>query len=151
MGSWPSINSSRRESTRPHAHVKRSRQRGFALISALVLAFLYFGLMQLLLIDSSRSLHEAQRFKARIVAKTLAENGAEIAATNAVNQSSGGGTVSDAQGFCRGTLAPGSGVNTLVIRGEGETSGVVKQTATVELLVNRNGNQLNIAYAKHSQ
>ncbi|MBV9495581.1 MAG: hypothetical protein JOZ54_15140 [Acidobacteria bacterium] len=107
--------------------------------------------MQLLLIDSSRSLHEAQSFKARVVAKTLAENGAEIAATNAVNQDSGGGSVTDAQGFCRGTLAPGSGVNTLVIRGEGQTSGVVSQTATVDLLLNRNFKQLNIAYAKHSQ
>ena len=60
----------------------RTSERGFALIAALTLAILYFGLMELILIDSSRSLAEAQRFRARIMAATLAEDAAELAALN---------------------------------------------------------------------
>jgi hypothetical protein len=47
---------------------------------AIVLAVLYFGLIQLLLIDSSRELAAARRFRSRIRALTLAENAAEGAA-----------------------------------------------------------------------
>ena len=60
----------------------RTSERGFALIAALTLAVLYFALMELILIDSSRSLAEAQRFRARIMAATLAEDAAELAALN---------------------------------------------------------------------
>jgi hypothetical protein len=51
---------------------------------ALILAALYFGLVGLLLVDSSRELAEARRFRARILALTLAENGAELAARNII-------------------------------------------------------------------
>ena len=47
---------------------------------ALVLAILYFALMELLLIDSQRALMEANRFRARILAATYAENAAEMVA-----------------------------------------------------------------------
>jgi hypothetical protein len=50
------------------------------LIAALVLAVLYFALMELILIDSQRALAEANRFRARLVAATYAENAAELAA-----------------------------------------------------------------------
>jgi Tfp pilus assembly protein PilX len=58
----------------------RTTERGFALVIALVLALLYFGLIELLLVDSSRELAAARRFRARILAETLAENAAEGAA-----------------------------------------------------------------------
>ncbi len=60
----------------------RTSERGFALIAALTLAVLYFALMELILIDSSRALGEAQRFRARVMAATLAEDAAELAALN---------------------------------------------------------------------
>jgi hypothetical protein len=60
----------------------RTSERGFALIAALTLAVLYFALMELILIDSSRALAEAQRFRARIMAATMAEDAAELAALN---------------------------------------------------------------------
>src|SRR5215213_2449819 len=60
----------------------RTSERGFALIAALTLALLYFALMELILIDSSRSLAEAQRFRARIMAAAVAEDAAELAALN---------------------------------------------------------------------
>ncbi|HET7435605.1 MAG TPA: hypothetical protein VFN10_12930, partial [Thermoanaerobaculia bacterium] len=65
----------------------RTTERGFALIAAIVLAVLYFGLIELLLLDSARELREAQRFRARIVALTNAENGAERAAADIANAS----------------------------------------------------------------
>ena len=46
----------------------RTSERGFALIAAIALSVLYFALMELMLIDSSRELAEARRFRARIVA-----------------------------------------------------------------------------------
>ena len=137
-----STSSSRRAST--------ERERGFALISALVIAFLYFGLMQLLLVDASRSLHEAQRFRARIVAKTLAENGAELAAINMVNQKSGAGSVNDAQGYAGGTYTT-DGTNTFTIKGDGLTTGVVKQRATVTLQGTVSGTIIHIEQSRHSQ
>ena len=47
-------------------------EKGYVLISAIALAILYFGLMELMLIDSSRALVEAQRLRSRIVASALA-------------------------------------------------------------------------------
>lgn len=137
-----SISSSRR------ANIER--QRGFALISAVVIAFLYFGLMQLLLVDASRSLHEAQRFRARIVAKTLAENGAELAAVNMVSQASGAGTVNDAQGYASGTRTT-DGTGKFTIKAEGLTNGVVKQHATVMLEGTASGAAIRIEWSRHSQ
>jgi hypothetical protein len=128
----------------------RPEQRGFALISALVIAFLYFGLMQLLLVDASRALHEAQRFRARIVAKTLAENGAELAAVNMVSQASGSGTVNDAQGSATGTRTTDS-TGQFTIKSEGVTSGVVTQRATVLLEGHVNGATVHIDWSRHSQ
>jgi hypothetical protein len=52
---------------------------------AIILAVLYFAMIELLMIDSSRELAEARRFRARIVALTMAENAAELAAVNLVN------------------------------------------------------------------
>lgn len=59
---------------------RTSNQRGFALLWAIGLAVLFFMLIELMLIDSARELKEAQRFRSRMVAMVLAENGAEMAA-----------------------------------------------------------------------
>jgi hypothetical protein len=49
---------------------------------ALALAVLYFAFIELLMIDASRELSEARHFRGHIVALTVAENGAELAAEN---------------------------------------------------------------------
>jgi Tfp pilus assembly protein PilX len=67
-------------SIRSFSRARRSSESGYALIAAIVLAVLYFALVELLLLDSSRELAEARRFRARVIAQTLAENGAELAA-----------------------------------------------------------------------
>jgi hypothetical protein len=133
------------------ASTSKRRQRGFVLIGALVLSVLYFALMELLLIDSSRALNEAQRFRARIVAVTLAESGAELAALQMVT---GGGApvlpASDFQGTMNGRLRR-TGPN-FEIDGEGTTVGVITQTSIVQLQgrIDPNG-AVMIDYTAHAQ
>src|SRR5712692_9119227 len=79
-------------------------QRGYVLISAIALAVLYFGLMELMLIDSSRALREAQRFRARVVASALAESAAELAAAQMINSPGGTTSGDDEQGHMIGGL-----------------------------------------------
>src|SRR6266699_1606314 len=64
-------------------------QRGYVLISAIALAILYFALMELMLIDSSRALREAQRFHQHVLAVTLAESAAELSAASMVTRNAG--------------------------------------------------------------
>ena len=98
----------------------------------MVLAVLYFGLVELMLIDSARELAEARRFRARIIAETLAENAAERAArymvTNPVpvpvNQESD-------QGRFTGQLFRGG--QNFELRGTGTSTGVDEATARVRL------------------
>jgi Tfp pilus assembly protein PilX len=54
-------------------------ERGFALISAIVLAFLIFSLIALILIESTLSLRMAQNYRARITAVNLAESALQLA------------------------------------------------------------------------
>ena len=67
----------------------RTRERGYVLIAAITIAILYFALMELMLIDSSRALREAQRFRSKVVAATLAESAAELSAASMVTRNAG--------------------------------------------------------------
>jgi hypothetical protein len=131
----------------------RTRERGFALISALVLSVLYFGLMELMLIDSQRALAEARRFRARVVASTLAESAAELAAEQLINH---GGVVpvneTDAQGTMRGNLnysAGSSGEEKFVLTGVGTTGGITQATASVYLDGYIQGTNIVIEHSQH--
>jgi hypothetical protein len=126
----------------------RKRQRGFVLMSALVLAVLYFALMELLLIDSSRALNEAQRFRSRVVAATLAENAAELAALNLVNGGSPSPPVTNDEGRMKGNLDLNG--SEFIIRGEGTTSGVAPQTASVIIQGRIDGKKISIDYVEHN-
>lgn len=110
----------------------RTSERGFALAVALIVAVLYFGLIQLMLIDATRDLAEARRFRARVVAATLAENGAELAAANIVNSIVNNvSPVTDWQGITKGEMKKNSVTGEFEITASGETTGVLSQKATV--------------------
>jgi hypothetical protein len=126
----------------------RTGERGFALLAAIILAALYFGLMELLLIDSARELREAQRFRARVVAETLAENGAELAAADLINRSSSTASAEDWQGRIGGRMNKTGPV--FRIEAQGIATGVVRQEATVSIQGRINGNRISIEYADHS-
>ena len=135
------------------AFTSKRRQRGFVLISALVLSVLYFALMELMLIDSSRALSEAQRFRARVVAGALAESGAELAAFQIVNRSGANVTDSDFQGTMSGQLRRTG--NNFEIDGEGLAIGPQRQSSTVQLQgridPTANPPKVMIDYTSHAQ
>lgn len=124
-------------------------ERGYVLISAIALAILYFGLMELMLIDSSLAQREAQRFRARVVASALAENAAELAAANMVTQPGSTTTAQDDQGKMIGAITVNG--NNFEIDAEGDAAGVVPVKATVRVQGRIVGNHIAVDYTFHSQ
>lgn len=116
---------------------------------AVILAVLYFGLIELLMIDSSRALAEARQFRARVVASTLAENAAELAAQQIIT--SGPAVVPpwiDEQGTMKGTRLKAG--NEFQLEGAGETSGIIVTRATVKVFGRVNGSNIEIDYTVHT-
>ena len=132
--------------------VRTTDQRGYVLISAIALAVLYFGLMELMLIDSSRALREAQRFRARVVASALAESAAELAAAQMITRPARRPPVAaqDEQGQMLGTLNTNG--RAFEIIGEGTTAGVAPVKASVRVQGTiTGGTHIAIDYTFHSQ
>lgn len=128
----------------------RTSERGFALIAALTLAILYFALMELILIDSSRALAEAQRFRARVLAAAHAEDAAEIAAINMRTRTGGAVEYTSADRILKGALRR-DGVNFELI-GEATARGAMIQSASVRVQ-GRMGEDgvIKIDYTMHGQ
>ena len=125
-------------------------QRGYVLITAIALAVLYFALMQLMLIDSTRALREAQRFRSRIIASTLAESAAELAAAQMVTGTApASAKASDDQGSMDGQLHL-LGSNFELI-GDAQTAGVSPVKSTVRVQGRIEGNKVIVDYTFHSQ
>lgn len=129
----------------------RTSERGFVLVAAMTLAVLYFALMNLLLVDSSRELAEARRFRARIIAGVLAENAVELAAQQMVDRT--GNTIEEETAFGEmwAEYSRGGG-DGFEISAEATTKGVLSQTASVfvqgRLLA---GGIVKIDYTMHGQ
>jgi len=117
----------------------RTRERGYVLITAIALAILYFALMELMLIDSSRALREAQRFRSKVIATTLAESAAELSAASMVTRNAGNTiNADDEQGSMKAecTLTPNpqkTDETAFVIAAEATTSGVAPVKSTVKV------------------
>jgi hypothetical protein len=140
VDAWPSTRSSSRE--------RKSSQRGFAIVLALVLAVLYFGLIELLMIDSSRELAEARRFRARIVAEMLAENAAELAAKEIVTKDASNVTAEDWQGTMSGRMLKSTG-GAFDIEAEGKSTGLTESKARVIVRGRVVGKDVRIQYTQH--
>ena len=136
-------------SIRSSSRARTNSERGFALISAIVLAVLYIALIELLLLDSARELAEARRFRARIVAATLAENGAELAAAGMLSREDANVNATDWQGTINGTMRKLAD-NQFEITGDGTTAGVVQTSARVRLYGRIVGNDVRIQYSMHN-
>jgi hypothetical protein len=135
-------------SIRSSSRARTNSQRGFALIAAVVLAILYVALIELLLLDSARELGEARRFRAKVVAATLAENGAELAAASMLTQEQTTANETDAQGTMFGRMTKTG--SKFEIHGEGSTTGLVRTSARVQLTGRIEGNKVMIDYAVHA-
>jgi hypothetical protein len=132
----------------------RTSERGFVLAAAIILAVLYFMLIELLLIDGTRALQEAQRFRSRIVALTLAESAAELAAAQMVNTTNAHVDVDTSDGTLSGSyLRSGDGFQ---LTGDATTKGVATQKAHVSIqgrIVHLDDGTQRVAidYTNHSQ
>lgn len=111
----------------------RTGERGFALVWAVGLALLFFMLIQLVLLDSSRELSEARRFRARILAINLAENGAELSAVHMRDHIRGVGSHEDWQGAISGEFQKNPQTGEFTMWGEGVTRGTVQAKARVDV------------------
>ena len=134
----------------------RTRERGYVLITAIALAILYFALMELMLIDSSRALREAQRFRSKVVATTLAESAAELSAASMVTRNFGNTiNAEDEQGSMTATCEVHSTENAsemaFEITAEATTSGVQPVKSTVRLQGRIVKQQVKVDFTYHSQ
>ena len=120
-------------SIRSCSPARTTSQRGFALLWAIGLAVLFFMLIELMLIDSARELGEAQKFRARIVAAVLAENGAELSAHRIVDNVMHNPDHTDWQGTITGQMSKNPLTGDFRIVGTGRTAGTQPATARVEL------------------
>jgi hypothetical protein len=141
MGFLRSIRSSSRD---------RTSERGFVLITAIIVAVLYFMLIELLLIDGTRALQEAQRFRSRIVALTLAESGAELAAAQMITNTNTKVDVDTVEGTISGEYLRSG--DSFELTGNATTKGAAIQKAKVTIqgrIVD--GTRVVIDYTTHSQ
>lgn len=136
----------------------RTRERGYVLITAIALAILYFALMELMLIDSSRALREAQRFRSKVIAATLAESAAELSAASMVTRNTGNSIhADDEQGSmtaeCVVHSTPKPTEMAFEIKAEATTGGVqpVKSTVALEGRIETATSRVIVDYAFHSQ
>lgn len=115
-----------------------------------MLAILYFALMELMLIDSTRALKEAQRYRARVVAHANAESGAELAAVDLVTSPGASASAQSAQGTMSGKLVKTS-PEKFELTGEGVSGGLVEDHASILVQGRVLGTRVVIDYAVDSQ
>jgi len=111
------------------------------------LALLFFMLIQLVLIDSARELAEARRFRSRIVAATLAENAAELAAARITDRETADVSANDFQGSMKATMTRNA--TDFRIVGEGAARGVTPAKATVDVRGRLDGVTIHIDFTVH--
>lgn len=126
-------------------------QRGYALIWAIGLAVLFFMLIQLVLLDSSRELAEARRFRAQIVAEVLAENAAELAAVRIVDRTNlPDASASDFQGTMKGERIVDAASGQFRIVGDGTTTGTNQVKTRVEVHGYVEANVVHVNFTMHT-
>lgn len=118
-------------------------ERGFALITALLLAILFLGMIELALADATAAQREARRFRERISSQILADNAIELAAAGMVTKESGGSFERETEaGTMNGSIKvlPGGRFE---LAGDGVSAGL-EVRARVELEGRVVGNQIVI-------
>lgn len=128
---------------------QRAEERGFVLVSVLLLAVLFFGLMNLVLRESMDASHSAQRFRARIVSEVLAENAAELAAREMVLTSGAERSAENADGLMEGSFTRKPG-DAFVITGVAETKGILRARTSVLIEGRIEGTTIIIEKTVHS-
>ncbi|HSN69224.1 MAG TPA: hypothetical protein VLV48_08270 [Thermoanaerobaculia bacterium] len=107
-------------------------ERGFVLISALLISLLFFGLIELALRDTTEAVRGAHRQRARFASEILADNGIELAAAGMVYEIPKNEVRTSRDGTTKGTFRPLPG-NRFELRGEGRSAGVAEVETRVVL------------------
>jgi hypothetical protein len=128
---------------------ERPGERGIILIAVVIIAILYFALIELMLMESTEASRQAERFRSRVTAHVLAENAAELAAENMVNAIWTLRTYTDDQGTVRGEYKRNN--DTFEINASATTSGVAPTKAEVKLQGIVNPDRIRITFSTHSQ
>ncbi len=144
-------------SIRFFSRARTEGQRGYALVWAIGIAMLFFMLVQLVLIDSARELAEARRFRGRILAATLAENGAELAAVRITDRPFANVSAEDWQGKITGEMRRQEATDQnhkpiykFQIIGDGDAKGTDRAAARVEVFGRIENGRLYIDYTIHT-
>lgn len=125
-------------------------QRGFVLLSVLLIAVLYFGLIELLLGDATQRLREAQRFRATITANILAENAVELATARMVHLSVNQASAELDDGSLSGTYRR-VGEDGFIVEATGTTNGMFRTKRTVTIHGEIRASSVRIHQTRHSQ
>lgn len=123
---------------------RRARtERGFALVSALLFALLFLGMMELALRDTTEGVRAAHRQRARLASEILADNALELAAAGMLSGLPKSEVRANADGTMTGTLAflPG---DRFELTGEGESAGVARVVTRVVLRGRIEGSSVEI-------
>lgn len=107
-------------------------ERGFVLLTVLLLAIAYFGLMQLMLMESSEALRSASQFRSRVLAQTLAENGVELGVRSMMFT----GAVPTIKETAEGSMTTAYRIDAngdFEMRGAGSTTGAQSAEASVKI------------------
>jgi ABC-type Na+ efflux pump permease subunit len=153
------MDSLRSTSTSSRGRTNRRGERGYVLITAIVLAVMYFALMELMLVDSQRALKESQRFRSKVIATVAAENAVELAAAQMAKRAGSNVTAEDEQAAMEGTLSVSGSApsQNFEIKGNAKTKGVAPTQADVRVQGRMLGDPMSgplkivIDYSFHSQ
>lgn len=112
-----------------------------------------------MLIDSQRALRESQRFRSKVLATTLAENAAELAAEQITTRYAAQADYANDDGTMSGTMkrgpehanASGQQESAFELDCSGSSTGVQPLTATVKVQGRVVGGTIAIDYTLHSQ
>jgi hypothetical protein len=118
-------------------------ERGFALVSALLIALLFFGLIELTLRDTSAGVRAAHRHRQRIASEILADNAVELAAAGMVSGMPRTAAHANRDGTMNGAFQPLPGYR-FELTGEGTSGGSSGVTTRVVLRGRIQGNAIAI-------
>jgi Tfp pilus assembly protein PilV len=141
-------------SIRSSRRARADGERGFALLATLVLSVLFFALIALVLWESTLRYRAAQSFRARVVAQTLAENAAEVAARGLADGSSLSADAEIDDGTMKAAGQASRDVDGTVrftIEAEGTTRGAHPARATVTVHGLLDGERVRVTRTRHSQ
>ncbi len=129
---------------------QREGQRGFVLLTVLILALLFFALMGIVLTESIDAYRGAQRLRSRATAQALAETGAELVARDMITKLATSVNVDLQDGHVRAEYKRLPN-DLFEIESTGRTTGSFRASSTLKLTGQISGTEIKVMRAEYSQ